>query len=301
MAPGSRGEPERPERGVASGVERRAFLARVAGAVIGLSGLGALAACTGDRETHAVAERVRATDPVTLPPTTTTTLPPTTTTTLPARLTQPLPPLIRTGPADRPKVAVTIDDIFGPGGADQLNAALDLARDRNVKLTFFPTGGAIEAHAAAGKGDVWKRVVAEGHEIGNHTYTHRALTSLPDQEIRDELNWTQKLLTDATGTEYRMRLMRPPGGGGGTTPNGDPRLMGILGELNLSMVMWSIDSHNTTGNDSYLAKIMGSVRNGSIVLLHFQTFGLSSLASLLSRLPAERGLTPVTVTELVAP
>src|SRR4029079_16775615 len=249
-----------------------------------------------------ITEPVRATTPITLSPTTITTLPPTTTTTLPARLTPPLPALIRTGPADRANVAVTIDDIFGPGGADQLHGALDLARDRNVRLTFFPTGGAIEAHTAAGKGDVCKRVVAEGHEIGNHTYTHRALTSLPDQEIRDELNWTQKLLTDAMGgVEYKLRLMRPPGGAGGATPTGDPRLMGVLNELGYSMVMWSIDSAYTAGNDSYLGKIMGSVRNGSIILLHFQTFGLSSLASLLTRLPAERGLTPVTVTQLVAP
>ena len=298
MRPGSRGEPE--SEGV-SHLDRRAFLGRAVGAVAGLSGLGVLAACARS-ETRAIAERVRATIPATLPPTTTTTLPPTTTTTLPARLTQPLPPLIRTGPADRANVAVTIDDIFGPGGADQLHGALDLARDRNVKLTFFPTGGAIEAHTAAGKGDVWKRVVAEGHEIGNHTYTHRALTSLPDQEIRDELNWTQKLLTDAMGgVEYKLRLMRPPGGSGGTTPTGDPRLMGVLGELGYSMVMWSIDSANTAGNASYLGKIMGSARNGSVILLHFQTFGLSSLASLLTRLPAERGLTPVTVTDLVKP
>jgi peptidoglycan/xylan/chitin deacetylase (PgdA/CDA1 family) len=298
MAPGSRGEPEREGR---SHLDRRTFLERAAGTVVGLSGLGALAACAGATTTRAITERVRATLPVTLPPATTTTLPPTTTTTLPTRLTQPLPPLIRTGPAERPNVAVTIDDIFGPVGADLLNGALDLARDRNAKLTFFPTGGAIEAHTAAGKGAVWKRVVAEGHEIGNHTYTHRALTGLPDEEIRDELNWTQKLLTDAmAGEEYKLRLMRPPGGAGGLTPTGDPRLMGILAELGYSMVMWSIDPANTV-NDSYLAKIMGSVRNGSIVLLHFPTFGLPSLGSLLSRLPSERGLTPVTVTQLVAP
>ena len=67
------------------------------------------------------------------------------------------------------------------------------------------------------------------------------------------------------------------------------------------MVMWSIDSANTAGNDSYVGKIMGSVRNGSMILLHIQTFGLSSLASLLTRLPTERGLTPVTVTDLVKP
>jgi len=298
VRPGSRGEPESEG---ASHLDRRAFVGRAVGAVVGLSGLGALTACANG-ETNAITEPVRATESITLPPTTTTTLPPITTTTLPSRLTQPLPSLIRSGPSDRANVAVTIDDIFGAGGADQLNSALDLARDRNVKLTFFPTGGAIEAHTAAGKGDVWKRVVAEGHEIGNHTYTHRALTSLPDQEMRDELNWTQKLLTDAMGgVEYTLRLMRPPGGAGGTTPTGDPRLMAILGELRYSMVMWSIDSANTAGNDSYLAKIMGSVRNGSVILLHFPTFGLASLASLLTRLPAERGLTPVTVTDLVKP
>ena len=194
---------------------------------------------------------------------------------------------------------MTIDDVFGAGGADQLSGALDLARDRNVKLTFFPTGGALEAHMGAGKQDVWKRAVLEGHEIGNHTYTHRALTSLPDQEIRDELTWTQKLLNDALGFEYRMRLMRPPGGTGGAG-NGDPRLLAILAELGLTMTMWTIDSRFTQGNASYLTKILNEARNGSIVLCHFQTFGLPSLAALLDALPP-RGLRPVTVTQLVAP
>ena len=66
------------------------------------------------------------------------------------------------------------------------------------------------------------------------------------------------------------------------------------------MAMWSIDSNGTTGNDSYLTKIMGSAHNGSVVLLHFQTFGLGPLGALLSRLPAERGLRPVTMTQFVA-
>lgn len=276
-------------------VTRRSFVRTAVGSTVALGGIGALAACSDRASPDAAGRRpqpTRAPATTTIPPT----LPPTTTTTLEPRLTQPLPPLIRSGPADRPVVAVTIDDIFGAGGADQLWAALDLARDRNVKLTFFPTGGALEAHMGAGKQDVWKRAVLEGHEIGNHTYTHRALTSLPDQEIRDELTWTQHLLDEALGFPYRMRLMRPPGGTGGAG-NGDPRLMGILTELGLTMAMWTIDSNYTTGNASYLSKILGQVRNGSIVLCHFQTFGLPSLAALLDALPP-RGLEPVTVTQM---
>ena len=279
-------------------VDRRAFLRGAVGTSLALGGAGSLALLAGCGSEEAARTARPPTTPATIPPTPPPTLPPTTTTTLEPRLTQVLPPLIRSGPSDRPQVAVTIDDIFGAGGADQLDGALDIARDRNVKLTFFPTGGAIEAHTGAGKQGVWRRVVQEGHEIGNHTYTHRALTSLPDQEIRDELTWTQKLLNDALGFEYKMRLMRPPGGSGGAG-NGDPRLLAILAELGLTMTMWTIDSHYTTGNASYLNKIMGSARNGSIVLLHFQTFGLPSLAALLDGLPT-RGLQPVTVTQMFA-
>lgn len=283
---------------------RRKFLRTAigaAGALGGAASLGALAGCGGGEDAVSTPKPVHRTAPVSTTPTLPwTTIPPTTTTTLEPRLAQTLPPLVRNGPADRPNVAITIDDIFGSSGADQLNAALDIARDLNAKLTFFPTGGAIEAHTEAGKAGVWRRVVLEGHEIGNHTYTHRALTSLPDQEIRDELNWAQKLLNDALGFEYRMRWMRPPGGAGGGGPNGDARVMAVIGSLGYSMAMWSIDSNGTAGHDSYLGKIMGSARNGSVVLLHFQTFGLGPLASLLSRLPAERGLRPVSMTPFVA-
>jgi len=290
MSPGPAGQAE---------PTRRRFVRGLVGGAAVIGGMTALAACGDGAPSRAVRRPPEPTLPPTAPPTLPPTLPPTTTTTLEPRLAQPLPPLIRSGPADRPQVSVTIDDLFGAVGADQVASTLDLARDRNVKLTFFPTGGALEAHMGAGKQDVWKRVVLEGHEIGNHTYTHRALTTLPDQEIRDELTWTQKLLNDALGFEYRMRLMRPPGGTGGAG-NGDPRLLAILAELGLTMTMWTIDSNFTQGNASYLAKILGQVHNGSVVLCHFQTFGLPSLAGLLDALPA-RGLQPVTITQLVAP
>jgi peptidoglycan/xylan/chitin deacetylase (PgdA/CDA1 family) len=211
----------------------------------------------------------------------------------------PLPKLIRTGPADKARIAVTIDDLWTPAQADMLGQVLDSAKARNIKMTFFPTGGAIQDHLASGKQDIWKRVLAEGHEIGNHTYTHSQLPRLTEDQIRFELNHTQELLDQALGSSYsyKMRLLRPPGGGGGVG-NGDARILGILGSMGYSMAMWSIDSAYTSGNASYAAKIGNEARNGSIVLTHFATFAPGNFPPLMDRLRNERHLEQTTVTGL---
>ena len=129
------------------------------------------------------------------------------------RLLAPLPPWIRTGPTNKPRVAITIDDMWGTFGADNANAAMDVAKAKGVKLSFFPTGGALEEHIRLGRQAVWQRAIAEGHDIGNHTYTHTNLTKLNDDQIRGEINHTKDLLAQCLGpVPYTMRLMRPPGG-----------------------------------------------------------------------------------------
>ena len=125
----------------------------------------------------------------------------------------PLPSFIRSGPTTRPLVALSVDDIFGASGADNVAALLDIAKQKNVKFTFFPTGGALADHLAAGRQGVWRRVIDEGHEIGNHTYTHANLTKLNDQQIRDELHRAQDELNKVLGVGYPMRMMRPRGCG----------------------------------------------------------------------------------------
>src|SRR4029453_13957017 len=185
-------------------------------------------------------------------------------------------PLIKTGPKDRPRVAVTIDDTFAASGAKNVAIALDLAKAKGAKLTFFPTGGAFDEHEKAGLASVWQRVLAEGHEIGNHTYTHWNLLKLADKDIQDELDSTQGRLDQILGFHYEMHLMRPPGGNGGNPdlrpdPNG-PRVRCVVQRLGYSMAMWSIDSNGTSGFTDYLNRLTapsGPVGNGSIILLHF--------------------------------
>ena len=211
-----------------------------------------------------------------------------------------LPPFIRSGPSTLPLVGLTVDDMFGASGADNVAVLLDIAKQKSVKFTFFPTGGALADHLAAGRQGVWRRVIDEGHEIGNHSYTHANFTKLSDQQIRDELNRTQDELNKVLGFAYPMRMMRPPGGAGGFTNGGDPRIMKVIGTLGYSMVMWGIDSNGTAGNASYTTKILANARNGSIVLAHFTTYAVGNYPALIDGLRA-RKLEPTNVSGLFSP
>jgi len=217
------------------------------------------------------------------------------------RLVRPMPWWFRSGPATRPRVALTIDDLWGTSGADNVTRVLDVAREKNVKLTFFPTGGALLGHLAAGRQDVWQRVVAEGHEIGNHTSSHPNLTRLTDEQIRSELDSTADALARVLGaTPYVMRAMRPPGGAGGFVDGGDPRIMQVLRKAGYSMVMWTIDANGASGNLAIAAKILNNVKPGSIVLFHFTEYSADGFGALIDEL-RKRGLEPVTVSALVSP
>jgi peptidoglycan/xylan/chitin deacetylase (PgdA/CDA1 family) len=214
-------------------------------------------------------------------------------------LQPPLPKFFRSGPTTQPRVAITVDDLFTAANADDLAALLDVGKAKGVKFTFFPTGGALQVHLDAGKADIWKRVVEEGHEIGNHTYTHSNLTTLNDTQVRSELARTRDTLAKCLGSvPYTVRMMRPPGGAGGYVAGGDPRIQKINAEFGYSMAMWTIDSNGTAGNASLANKVVSAAQNGSIGLFHFVTFAEGNFAPMLDRLRSERKLEPTNITGL---
>lgn len=193
------------------------------------------------------------------------------------------------GPADKPNISITIDDMFRPSDTDRLARVLDVADVIGARMTFFPTGGALLDHKKAGVSDIWRRV-ADKHEIGHHSLTHSTgkinFKNMPEEDIRNELTTTQDILNDILGYEYRMRLMRPPGGIGGQEPTKQhyqERLMNIITSMGLHMAMWTVDA-NINETETVLQHFTkpGAIRNGSIVLAHFVSFDVPDMVQLLN-------------------
>src|SRR4029077_9355271 len=94
------------------------------------------------------------------------------------------------------KIALTFDD--GPD-ARFTPGILQVLRDKHVTATFFVTG--LAAYASP---RLLERVYAEGHEIGNHTYTHTDLEEMSSSQLRMELTLTQRLLQSRLGVNTRL-------------------------------------------------------------------------------------------------
>ena len=95
-----------------------------------------------------------------------------------------------------------------------------------------------------------------------------------------------------------MRLMRPPGGGGGFVNGGDPRIMNVVTGLGYSMTMWTVDANGVKGNPAFVNKVLDNASNGTIVLIHFTEFTPDGLPTLIDRLRNEKKLEPTSVTGL---
>jgi peptidoglycan/xylan/chitin deacetylase (PgdA/CDA1 family) len=101
---------------------------------------------------------------------------------------------------DGPYIAMTFDD--GPH-ATNTPKLLETAAERHIKLTFFVLGECVVQNA-----DVLRREVAEGHEIGNHSWSHPNLAKLSDADVRSQLQRTEDLIEKTAG--IKPKLMRPP-------------------------------------------------------------------------------------------
>ena len=97
-------------------------------------------------------------------------------------------------------IALTFDD--GPDPA-WTPAVLDALKKHGAKATFFVVGSKVAKYP-----ELARRIVAEGHELGSHTYTHAELAAVPGWRLRLELSLTQKALAGATG--LHTALVRPP-------------------------------------------------------------------------------------------
>jgi peptidoglycan-N-acetylglucosamine deacetylase len=162
------------------------------------------------------------------------------------------------GPHD---VALTFDDGPDPAWTPKV---LDILKTANVKATFFIVGVNAERYPA-----LVRRIVDEGHEIGNHTYYHPNLALCWPEHIRLELNATQLLIQSLTGRA--TTLFRPPYAAD-TQPSAlsDLTPLEVAQELNYLCVLENIDPQDWArpGAETILQRIKQQRHDGNIILLH---------------------------------
>jgi peptidoglycan/xylan/chitin deacetylase (PgdA/CDA1 family) len=156
------------------------------------------------------------------------------------------------GPGDSPAVALTFDD--GPG--EQTPPVLDLLKQANVRATFFLCGENVERFP-----DLARRIADEGHEIGNHTYSHPRLLGRTPGKIALEIDRAQKVIEHRTGRVPRW--FRPPYG---------LRWFGlfpILRSRGLAAAMWSVNAKDwRVSADRIVERVVRGAHPGAIILLH---------------------------------
>lgn len=157
--------------------------------------------------------------------------------------------------AVRPQVAVTFDD--GPH-SENTPQLLELAEALDIRLTFFVLGERIEKHAS-----ILKLIVAGGHEIANHSWSHPRFSRLSDAEIIKEITATDEKLFEVAGIS--TTLFRPPYG-----ELNDRHHNLIKGYTGHSVVLWNVDSEDWKFRDAQAIseRIEVEIRPQSIVLLH---------------------------------
>ena len=163
------------------------------------------------------------------------------------------------------RIALTFDDGPDPSTTP---AILDVLRDYHLKATFFVIGARAEQHP-----ELLRRIVSEGHALGNHTYYHRDLTKLTPELMLRELQDTQAAIDDALGGHSRVTLFRPPCGSPYNTEMDKlPVFQEAMRQQQMYPVMWTIDSHDwalENQPESIVDNLVQSTpEGGGIVLLH---------------------------------
>lgn len=183
---------------------------------------------------------------------------------------------------NQPMVALTFDD--GPT-KKYTTAILDALKENQASATFFVLGS-----RASDFPQILQRMVLEGNEIGNHTYSHKQLTTLSKENIEEEITHTQESIHDVTN-QYPS-VIRPPYG----SKNED--VMNCA--QGKKIVTWSIDTEDwrSRNSEAIVNKVLDEVKDGDIILMHDLYASTAEAAIILIPKLKDMGFQLVTVSEL---
>lgn len=162
------------------------------------------------------------------------------------------------GDQTQKKIYLTFDCGYENG---QMEKILDALKEADVKAAFFLVGNYLETEP-----ELVKRIVEEGHTIGNHTYHHKDMSVMGEEEFRKELQDLEVKLKELTGKESGM-YYRPPQGKYCT------RSLQMAKDAGYKTVFWSLayvdwyDDDQPTKEEAF-EKLLKRIHPGAVVLLH---------------------------------
>jgi peptidoglycan/xylan/chitin deacetylase (PgdA/CDA1 family) len=151
-------------------------------------------------------------------------------------------------------VALTFDD----GPTPYTDRLLSILTANKAKATFFEIGNKVAANPAGAK-----RVVEAGMELGNHTWEHPNMTTLPPEDVPSQLSRANDAIAAATGVT--PKLWRPPGGLTNAAVNEQAGKVGLAG------ILWDVIPYDWINDSNTTASrllMMTQIKPGSVVLLH---------------------------------
>lgn len=188
---------------------------------------------------------------------------------------------------DGPYIAMTFDD--GPS-ATLTPKLLDMLKERGIKATFFMVGQCVVEYP-----DIVKRMVAEGHEVANHSWNHTALNKIGADGLRKQMVATNDAIEKACGV--RPVVMRPPYGATNAAVNKK-----INEDYGMKVILWSVDPLDWKYRNSahVQSEILKATQPGAIILSHdIHATTVAAMPATLDALLA-KGYKFVTVSELIA-
>ena len=161
------------------------------------------------------------------------------------------------GNPEMPYVYLTFDNGYEAGYTEKILAVL---KENQVPAAFFITG-----HYVNSQPELVKKMIEEGHTVGNHTVNHKSMPDISDEQIKTEMMELHKSIYEKFG--YEMKYTRPPKG------EYSERTIACTNSLGYKTVMWSFAyddwEENKQGREEYgKKKILDNVHNGAILLLH---------------------------------
>jgi len=152
------------------------------------------------------------------------------------------------------KVALTFDDAPDPRFTPQI---LDILKSKEAPATFFVVGVMAKKHP-----DLVKRIIREGHAIGNHSYSHQNFSRLPLSQMKEQVVMAEELICSLVSVKPRM--IRPPYG------EILPDQLEWAKEEGFTVVIWDVDSSDwqRLTKEEVFRNVTEAVRPGSVVLLH---------------------------------